>query len=339
MKKFALALSSLAITSSIFAAFPGTTDPTVIDVPDYLGGFFIGGTALYQQSATEGGATDFANINPGAIGNVSTVQHVGSSYDWGWGANIGFIIPHTGNDIELKYWQLDSDSTNSLQTGLTEIFPIQFFDFVEYDQAHAKVDNDIWQLNLNAGQWINIGCRARLHPQVGVQYTNLDRKTTLLFISAEELLPATSLYQLKSDFNGVGPEVGIDGSYYLDAGVGLVGHFSSALLVGDVHPSLATREFFPTGSSTLFTYTFTVPSRNRVVPNVDGKLGADYTFLFNNDGDTSLTLEAGYEVNNYFNVIDTVTGDASVVSDIRFRNARTSDLAVYGPYASLVVHI
>ena len=50
---------------------------------------------------------------------------------------------------------------------------------------------------------------------------------------ASSISQATSFAE-ESDFQGIGPLIGVDASYYVGMGFGIVGHFDSALLVGNI---------------------------------------------------------------------------------------------------------
>lgn len=344
MKKLVLALATTGLCSSVFAALPGSDDPTLINIPQYQGGFFVGAVGLYQQPSVSGEALDYAIVNTANVPIFSTPLHlnyekVEPGYDWGWGVNVGYLFPQTGNDIEVKYWQLDTKDTASYTTGSEQSVAAHFFEFIEFNAGKATAELDTQQVDAVVGQWINVGCRLRLHPQTGIQYTNIDEELNGTY---QDPRGNGNITQAKntSDYDGVGPELGFDGSYYLGAGFGLVGHFNSALLIGDLDPSLSAHEFFGGASPITVHYSPLGGSETHVVPNLDGKLGADYTFLFNNASESSLTFEIGYEVNHYFNAIDTISADAfntNIGSNI-IRH-QTSDLSIDGPYASLTLQI
>lgn len=178
----------------------------------------------------------------------------------------------------------------------------------------------------------------------------------------------------KSDFNGIGPRFGVDVNYYLGCGFGLVGSLATALIVGeiqtnldsklDVTPStLATATFRTTGIPVVITgklaqpepvvvtgtgdvtfngigtqsdiFSFDFPDETRIVPNIDAKLGADWTYVFCNCSHTRVTFEAGYMVSHYFNAADRVSLIGAFAPE--FRTRRTIDISFDGPYLGIQV--
>ena len=132
-------------------------------------------------------------------------------------------------------------------------------------------------------------------------------------------------------------------SYYVFRGLGVVGHFDTALLVGNMTANVDAFSSFPgllIGSpQPIITqlFRFGADSSTRLVPVVDAKLGLDYTMLFPNFSGSDLTLEVGYQTSNYYNSIDKVTGAATLLGS-SITGHGTSDLGLNGPYASLTVH-
>lgn len=329
MQRLLASIAGLGLTVSAFAAYPAASDPTEISIPQLTGGFFIGGTAYYlRPSVTADDLDFFFSTSASGASTFSHVNTIDPGYTWGWGANIGYIFPNTGNDVNLSYFQIEPDDSGSAADSFVDGgIPIQ-------DAIRATSEFDIKQVDLTLGQYIDVGCRLRLHPIAGGRYLDFDR--TIKFHLVTDVIdpedPFTQTVDLRRDgsFTGAGPLVGIDGSYYIGYGLGLVGHFDSALLLGDIDDDLT---ILNTISDTPPTTTTTAKvDSTRIVPVVDGKLGADYTFLFNNNANSGLTLEVGYQVDHYFRVIDRISTDA-------LDRHGTMDFALSGPYASLTLHI
>jgi hypothetical protein len=166
--------------------------------------------------------------------------------------------------------------------------------------------------------------------------------------------------QRKSRFEGLGPRLGVDLNYQFCGGFGLVGSLATALLVGNVNNVIdqhlmgsgvlegsdgVTGIVILDGSQTdhepafplpAFSLDQTVnnhhPKETRVVPNIEAKLGLDYTYLFCNCSRTALTVEAGYQVSHYFNAIDKF----DLLNPISGFN-NTLDVSFDGPYLSVQV--
>lgn len=352
MKRLSFALATLGFSFGALAAYPASTDPTLVSVPQLPGGFVVGGSAFYLQPSASNGDLDYATVSfspaPGAP-NSSSVKAVDPGYDWGWGINVGYIFPNTGNDVNVNYFHFDSTDTNGLTLPFSQdffLFLINNFNDVPFQAggAASKVQYNLNQVDLTAGQYIDVGCRLILHPNAGLRWAELDRKIwtngldIFLFSSGHNLETVDS----KSNFSGIGPLAGLDASYYIGGGFGAVAHFDSALLIGDIDASSNIFDgTFTSGSVSSSSTSANVDSTNRLVPVLDAKLGLDYTFIFNNNANSDITLEAGWMVSKYFNAIDHLN---TLSTHFPFDgqnvvNRFTSNLGLEGPYASLVVHI
>lgn len=355
MKRLSIALAAIGLSASVgaFAALPAATDPTVVNVPQYPGGFFIGVTGYYLQASDTNGDLDYAAINTGTSPSFgSELKNIDPGYDWGWGANIGYIFPNTGNDVNLSYFHLDTDDSSSVTgTNLDIINPFTTAPSTfgsDWVSAKAKAEYDINQADLTAGQFINVGCRLILHPFTGLRWTSLDREITGTFVGNTGTTPSTANEIIRtkeeSDYWGIGPIFGADASYYIAYGFGAVGHFDTAVLFGNIDDVKTnfTYQTNPKSATTGLFFGNKTDETTRVVPVVDAKLGLDYTYLFYNNANSDLTLEVGWQFTNYFNAVDrvlvTVAGSSDSTTTATIAERKTSDVSLSGPYVSLVFH-
>lgn len=401
MKRLALALTTVGISISTLAALPAATDPTVVNIPQLPGGFGVGITGYYLQSSSSQDDLDYAIVSPNL--NVATIlgtsinqsnsaiKTIDPGYNGGYGVNANYTFSGTGNDINLSYFHLDTRDSDSVSSAIIPFpsgapfisaLPISGIDFTPFlirdndvgvpvqMQVNGQVDYNLNQVDLTIGQFVNVGCRLGLHPNIGLRWSSLDRKLTtnsLQGFSGTFSEPgftfsqsdiATSRAIEKSDFDGVGPMIGLDASYYLAAGIGLVDHFDAALAIGDINSdttlagTLDTAEEGFHGHRDLY-LAVNAANTTRLVPILDNKLGIDYTFLFNNTANSNLTLEAGWQVSNYFNAIDRIPAHITTIFlrtaaqrriPVDFiittiGNRTSSDFGINGPYISLQLHI
>lgn len=368
MKRISLTLAAIGLTAvcSAFAALPASTDSTFIDIPQLPGGYVLGGSIFYLNHSPTNGDLNFASVdsilNPNANNKfISKLANVDLGYDWGFAANIGYIFPNTGNDLNLSYFYMDSNSSNFItppQVGvIDELTDITFINSngVPISNQTATGEHRITQVDLTGGQYINVGCRLRLHPVAGVRYADVERFFTLDEAAAAALtIPAvgtfdflnTSDIEEDSDFRGAGPLIGMDASYYLGRGFGVIGHGDTAILMGGVGPvtnitsfNTVTEEATGAITSALNSFLFSARSVTRVVPVTDLKLGLDYTYTINNSNDSDLSLEIGYQSSEYFNVIDRMATVSNLLASpgLITKNS-TSDLGLDGPYITLTFH-
>lgn len=350
MKRLSIALAAIGLSAGALAALPAATDPTVVSVPQLPGGFVVGATAYYMEALPTNGDLDYASVNFGTSSTFfSELKEVEPGYDWGWGVNVGYIFPNTGNDINLSYFQLDTDDTDHIAVVTdTPVFGFILPIFNEVTNftgsfffAAAKAEYDIHQVDLTAGQYIDIGCRLIAHPYAGLRWAQVDRDLDSFFVGTGVGLVSFPFLAVreKSDFDGIGPIAGIDASYYIYMGFGAVAHFDTALLVGNIDTDT---DIFAnqggTGLTTPFFNALKIDDNNRVVPVLDAKLGLDYTYVFNNCENSDLTLEVGWQVSNYFNAVDRVNTFVDATGADFIQGRTTSDVGIQGPYVSLVFH-
>lgn len=398
MKRLSVALATIGLTAAAgaYAALPAATDPTLVNVPQLPGGFVLGVSGFYLEPSATNGDLDFASVNVNNNNNTtifaSKLHSVDASYDWGWGANVGYIFPNTGNDVNLSYFYFDSSNEdnhidtspfniNGAVVGLSPLVNGIIFNSFDIPQANATIDPTLTlaaaeasyrinQVDLTAGQLINVGCRLRLHPTAGLRYADVERKInsayagTSSFLSSasptaltSDVLSSAALLQEDSDFSGIGPLASLDATYYLGMGFGAVAHADAALLIGSIDAK--SRVFAgnvntvqlnlgaPVVTANAGEFYYDNDSNRRVVPVGDLKLGLDYTYMFNNAANSDVTLELGWQASEYYDAIDRLatlstvptssatppTGGASQIL-----GTFTSSLGIQGPYATLTFH-
>ena len=165
-----------------------------------------------------------------------------------------------------------------------------------YLRSGENVSLDLDDVNLEVGQRLTTGAfDMRLF--TGIRYTHLNY--ALDFSTPGNKQSLTNL------FHGFGPRMGVDVRYQLGncSCFGLDTHINTSLLVGNV--SAKTQNGMATISS----------SMNRIVPELDAKVGIDYTYPIPCGNKSAFAVEVGYQTSNYFNAFDTAfvrgSGDAN----------------------------
>jgi hypothetical protein len=384
MKRLSIALAAIGLSAGALAAIPAGTDPTEVMVPQLPGGFVIGVTGYYLQGAFTDGDLDYAVINTGTTSPFfSRFADVDPGYDWGWGINAGYIFPGTPYDVNVNYIHWSSSDTDhtiiprAIAPAVQTVFITNPFNGIgtaingsPITLTDARAEYTLNQVDLTAGEYVFLGCRTIMHPFMGLRWADLERKLrTHVFASNTVPVPtgtaittfATGGFENifeRSDFDGIGPIFGVDASFYLAYGLGIVGHFDAAMLVGNTHTKTdqilinnmtINNAGVVTTRPAIFA-NFRGDSDRRIVPVIDAKLGGSYTFVFCNASNSDLTLEAGWQVSNYFNAIDrlTVIGAAvplagalpgqAMVQQFAIQKRETSSFGFQGPYINLTFH-
>lgn len=173
-----------------------------------------------------------------------------------------------------------------------------------------------------------------------------------------------------SRFNGIGPRFGVDAYYDFCGGFGVNGSVSTALIIGHteswyydktvIHatPTLTSANSSitqaainastsPTTTEVSEVSSYYIPHETRVVPNIDAKLALNYSYQFCNCSRTKLTIEAGWQVSEFFNPFErlyrigahpaNVDQDRSGEPINRVRH--TLDLSYDGPFVNVQVNL
>ena len=151
------------------------------------------------------------------------------------------------------------------------------------------------------GQHVDFGQFKNVRFSGGIHYASLGNTIRLK-------VPSAVNYRADVNYQGLGPRVGTDFSYAFNNGFAVYANGAASLTLG-------TSKFKTVSNETLFVN----GSRKAIVPEVDAKIGANYSHMM---GSGHLTIDAGYMVTNYFNAITSATLD-------------DSDFGVQGPYFGL----
>lgn len=235
-------------------------------------------------------------------------------------------------------------------------------------EASMKVQSEYKVWDVEVGHEAFIGCRFKLHYSAGVRFTQLDRCLNATYSGFNSGLlpsePGAELFangesvftlQQKSDFQGVGPRFNAKATYELGYCFGLVTELSGAILVGDLdasfhdllHQLVQVREtiIVPDAIPTFHTglvdavFSYRYPGETRVVPNIEGKLGLNYSrkFKFCNPKPSILTFEAGWMATHYYNCFDRLSGAGAPAPALRTR--QTLDTTFEGPYLGVQIKV
>ena len=292
------ALAILALTSN--AAFAGTMGPICsegnVTVPCAHPTWDIRVQALYLKPVTGNNLLFFG------VPNTANIIHwQGINANWGWGFKLeGSYHVRTGNDINLNWYHYNNTTNNSLTT----------LNVVEVPVVMSTTINPRWDaINAEFGQMVNFSEFSKIRFHGGAQYAQISHNYS-------DTVTSSTPEQLYVKYYGFGPRFGADMAYLVGSGFGVYANGAAALLVGN-------NKFNSTTSGTIDVLGGSYGTTTAVVPEIEGKLGAKYTYAMT-QGD--LSLDVGYMWLNYIN-------SQSLFTTSSFGN--NTDFTLNGPYFGL----
>lgn len=389
-----IAAAGLTVSLGAYAALPTDAAPFQLVVPNLKNGIDITFEGLYLQptnSDLDYVTTASTTRNGTTINNNTQVQSIDPDYNFGFRVGLGYTFIDSGNDIQLSWTHFnhtDSDNFNAdNNTFITT--PLGHRNYINgattNEQRHYalfETDTSIYEegtvasdakfkldaIDLDVGQYIDIGTRLRLRMFAGLRFSQLENnQTTDTYAQGSFFFTHTDYSRefddagkytdaytetFNSKFTGLGPRVGVNSVYHLNDCFGVVAHAAFGLLAGQTETNTNSTDtrtqfvefltpppddfpFSPEDDTFITTNSLNSSDSTRVVPVIDAKLGLNYSHAF--DSDSVLTIEAGYQVTQYIDAVDKLTtetfdDDTGLTTQI---NRTTSSVGFSGPYLSL----
>jgi hypothetical protein len=369
MKKVSLALATAGLTASLgaFAAMPTDAAPFQLVVPNLKSGMDITLEGLYLQPTNSD--LDYATVasttaSGFVVTNNTNVQTVDPDYNFGFRVGLGYTFEDSGNDVQLAWTHFSHTDNDNPSFGpndvLTTRLGVPFASdeprLSEYLDVSSQVETKLDSVDLDVGQYIDVGTRLRMRLFAGLRFAEVSSDLSSdynLNIASDGFAKEDNSYYVNVDyqekfdskFTGIGPRVGVDSVYHIGNCFGVVAHAALALLVGQTESSTSYTVGIDAnipGGDPDFDFDFldngVALSANvnsddvsRVVPVLDAKLGLNYTHVFDNE--SQLTIEGGYQATQYIDAIDRLDAslDTSLIEEVDYDGLGSNALAIPVP--------
>ena len=252
-------------------------------------------------------------------------EEVSPGYHWSGSYDFGYRFPFN-LDIWGRYFHYHAtDSSSATAKVNKEISSVNASGpaFVSFSNARSRIKYHLNQADLLVGKYVQLGQYVNLHPFLGIRYLSLERSANNNYSGG--LPPLTTQNKspkLKSDYWGIGLIFGIDPKIMFIHSFGLIGHFDTGLLMGNIKSKIDQNNRGSLGDSS---NTLRQDSRQAIVPIIDAKGGVTYScalkkhFVFN--------IEAGYQFSGYYKAVNQIF--PTLLTGLEQTN---SNLILTGPY-------
>ncbi len=332
---------------SAAGSFTLLSGAVLADIPVTTPGFSISVSGLYLQPNADN-MTYAVYTTPLPLTTPNWQQlTVKPSYHGAFDLGLMYNFCDPTNHANLDWLHLntrDSDSYSTSTPGTSVAPPYYFGPLAQAlvgTSASSTANFDIDNVNLVFGHLINISNNIQLDPFAGLQFAYLYQDIITNNVGSDSSSrPYSITSNYKSRFAGLGPRLGIDGTYFFNCAFGLTAKMAGALMVGSMQ-SDSDFNSFGAGNPITANTKLADQTLNKVVPEMDGALEANYRIPLKSNG-SSVTFALGYMVQEYFNAINQVVPTALVPGAfnggtiaIETSEQSTSHLSMNGPYFNI----
>lgn len=304
-------------------------------------GFIVGPVTLTDIIPAGGGVLD--DVTPALPVDIFPAVAFGSFVD---------SVTLDSAKSDFRYYAVDLDLGQHVNVGCN--FRVRWFGGLRYANFEKTFDESFSGSSSGVSETVGTDFVVIISEATGTIHTDVTATSTSTF---------TDAVRQKSELDGIGPRFGADADFNLGGGFGIVGGISTALLVAETNSSFNERldiasattfdidatftgsavgaTLVTTGADPFSGSTSTVvhnrrPDLDRIVPNMDAKLGLDFVYQFSNCAKSRLVVEAGYMVSHYWNTGEYFSRTENVAIP-GFRDV--TDISFDGPYVTLKVQV
>lgn len=287
---------------------------SVVKIPDTPGGYKATVEVIAMRPGTS--ELDYAisdpqdTANPVVVGPNAKVLSVDTGYEPGFRVGLSRDFAGTGVDAKVVYTRLHTSFTDRAVApdgGVLVATLVHKPDKIEALIADARFDFDYDVVDLEVGQTFQAGGS---HVDVrifgGARFASIDQEIRATYQGQDfdgGDADRTEVI-MDVDLTGVGPRIGAGAAWDVGSGFSVFGHTAASLLVADIDAST-----FEKRVGAKVRLDIGQDFEPRVIPVAELSLGLGWTRHYSEL--SALTLEAGYQVENWFNVVDPLMIDAT----------------------------
>lgn len=352
-KMSVIALFALGLSSSVFAYTHPSNDYCLkVSIPELQTGFDLSLTALALKPGASNLNYVIYNQELPTQSPSWTEKEINPEFGAAFGLGARYVFPF-GKDVSLTWVHLNTKTSTSLAAANPEHFLGPDYQIgpdglpIRNAAGSARFKYDV--INLDAGQYIDIGTQVQMRFFAGLSNTYLREQVNATYTgnipSGAFAGPFSTAQKVTANFTGIGPRLGIQTDYMTDSGFGVRANAAVSTLIGYSYAKTSYTssavELMTTFGQAVNYQTIIDKKINQVIPGVDAKLGLLYKHRFNNCMIT--TLEAGYQAAVYVNAIQQYL-PASLVQPLQTggifvdtMSHTQSNYSVQGPYLTVAL--
>ncbi len=257
-----------------------------------------------------------------------------------------------GNDqVNVDWLHLSTSNFNSIGPAASgdSIAPPYYFgpdaQSLVDSAANSTVQFNVDDVNLSFGHLANVTNHIQIEPFFSINTAELKEDINTNFTGKDGTANhyAYSITTTNdSQFTGIGPRIGLNGSYFVTNHLAVNAEFAASILAGSMQTNSTFYSYDARpGTNNNVTTTLADTTQTQLVPEVDSNIAVSYTIPFNTAG-SNLNIAVGYLFEAYINGIHQVVPTALVNNAfnngtiaIETEGQVNSDLTMNGPYLKL----
>ena len=242
--------------------------------------FFVGEMLWWHLD--EGG-TDYAQLFDSSPGTSSSAdvhnRKLDFKWDYGFRAGIGKTFQHDKWDLYLNFtwFRTDNSDASSLHDHGLFLTPLTVADPVQATQVKAHWNVHFYDFALNLGRNYFISSHVAFHPYAGIK-TAMISQTKRSYSEVFSPFVVTLNSKDRNDFWGIGPDIGLEGKWFIASGLNLFGSAAGSILWGEF--VVRHKEYSPSMDLERFDLKF---DTNQVVPMAQFQIGVGYETNIHHD--------------------------------------------------------